>query len=216
MIEGNFNYTNMKVNYLFLSIFLFLIGSCSTFKKDLIQRGDQQEAIKNAILDFSNTSGLYKKDSVFSVSYHDPLYKMALEKTDNGNERWIEDKLYKGIVAVSISADYNKMLLTDSTKVGNKGAKLPTRYIERDGKLFYWRDDDHPLTQEALNVFKRYNLLLEDDLDGVMEFYDFTTDDAQKGVDYFFCKNNLVEYKKITTNKGIGYYGAPELKCNTP
>lgn len=128
----------------------------------------------------------FTKDSVFSVSYHDPLYKMALEKTDNGDERWVEDKLYKEIVAVSIAADYNKMLLTDNTKADNKTAKLPTRYIERDGKLFYWRDDDYPLTQEALNVFKRYNLLLEDDLDEVIEFCDFTTDDTQKGVDYFF------------------------------
>ncbi|MBA3985242.1 MAG: hypothetical protein H0X63_01370 [Flavobacteriales bacterium] len=182
----------------------------------MIQRGDQQEAIQNAILDFSNTSGLYKKDSVFSVSYHDPFYKMTLEKNDNGDERWIESELYEGIVAVSISADYNKMLQTDNIKVNNINAKFPTRYIERDGKLFYWRDGDYPLTQEVLNVFKRYNLLLEDDLDGVMEFYDFTTNDAQKGIDYFFCKNNLVKYKKTTTNKGIGYYDAPALKCSTP
>lgn len=206
----------MKLNNIFLLSIALLLGSCGAFKKELVKDGGQKETVENAILDFSNTSGLYKKDTVFSVSVHDPLYQMVLKETDDGSGKWVEDKPYQEIVAVSIGASYNKVLLTDSTKVGDRNVTIPTRYIEKDGKLFYWRDDNYPLTQEALNVFKRYNLLLEDDFDGVMEFYDFTTDDAQKGVDYYFCKNNLLKYRKVVTSKGIGFYDAPELKCNTP
>ena len=191
-----------------------LLGSCGAFKKDLAKTGGQKEAIRNAILDFSNTSGLYKKDTVFSVSFLGPLYRMVLEETNDGNGKWVVGEPYRGIVAVSIGADYSKMLLTDSTKVGNKGVKIPTRYIEKDGKLFYWWDDDYALTQETLDVLDKYDLLLKDDMDGVVEFYDFATDDAQKGVHYYFCENNLTKYKKETTNKAIGYYDAPDMDCN--
>jgi len=204
----------MKLNNLFLLSLILLLGSCGTFKKELAQKGGQKEVAQNAILDFSNTSGLYKKDSVFSVWVHEPLYKMLLEETNDGNGRWIEGKPYQGMIAVSVGANYNKILLTDSTKVGYKGVKIPTRYVEKDNKLFYWWDEDYPLTQETLTVFKKYNLLVENDLDGVIEYYDFKIDDAQKGVHYYFCKNDLTNYKKVTTNKGIGFYDAPTLNCN--
>lgn len=205
----------MKIKYLFLLTLLVLLESCSAFKKELAQTGGEKEAVENAILDFSNTSGLYKKDTVFSVSFQDPLYRMVLEETDDGNGRWVEGQPYKGIVSVSIGADYNKMLLTDSTKVGSKDAKLPTRYIEKEGKLFYWWDDNYPLTQKTLDILGKYDLLLNNDMDGVVEFYDFATNDARKGVHYYFCKNDLTQYKKQTTNKGIGYYDAPDVDCNS-
>lgn len=203
----------MKLNNLLLLSLLLLLGSCGAFKKELIQSGGQKEAMQNAILDFSNTSSLYKKDTAFSVWVHNPLYKMILEETKDGNGRWVEGKPYENVIAVSISADYNKMLLTDSTVVGKKGVKMPTRFIEKNGKLFYWWDKDYPLTQEALDVFGKYNLL-QDDEDGTILFPDFTINDAQKGIDYYFCKNNLTSYKKVKTNKGIGFYDAPILNCN--
>ncbi len=192
----------------------FLLESCGSFSKsELVQNGEGKDAIKNAILDFSNTSKLYKKDSVFSVWVHEPLCRMILEEADNGDSRWVEGKPYQGILAVSVGANYNKLFLTDSVKVGKKGVKIPTRYIERDGKLFYWWDDDYPLTQEALDTFERYGVL-QDDEDGTILFPDFAVNDAQKGMHYYFCKNNLRNYKKVKTNKGIGFYDAPTLDCN--
>ncbi|WP_340067363.1 hypothetical protein [Ascidiimonas aurantiaca] len=205
----------MKLNTLFLLSLFLLLGSCGTFKKNLTQKGGNKEAVQNAILDFSNTSRLYNNDSVFSVWVYDKLHKMVLKETDDRNSEWVEDKLYEGIVAVSISASHNKILYTDGAKIGQKGVKMPTRFIEKDGKLFYWRDDDYPLTQETLTVFKKYNLLVNNDLDGVVEFYDFTVNDAQKGVHYYFCKNNLLKYKKITIHKAIGYYDAPSINCSS-
>lgn len=204
---------DMKANYLFLLSLVLLIGSCATFKEKLVKQGGTNQAIQNAILDFSNTSSLYKKDSVFSVLAYEPLYRMILEQTKDGNGSWKKGKPYKGILAVSISASYNKILLTDKAKIGSKGVKMPTRYIINNGKLFYWWDDNYPLTQEALMVFKKYNLLVKNDLDGVAEFYDFELNDAQKGAHYYFCNNNLSNYKKIISNRGIGFYDAPNLKC---
>lgn len=204
----------MKINYLYLLTF-HLVCACGTFKKELRQTGGQQAAAQNAIHDFSRTTRIYKEDSVFSVKIHDPLYRMFLGKTDEGNSKWVEGEPYKGVIAVSISADYNKILLTDNMKVGKKGVEIPTRYIEKDGKLFYWQDDDYPLTQEALTVFERYNLLAENNLDGIIEFYNFKINDAQKGVDYYFCTNDLTKYKKVTTNKAIGFYVPPRLDCSS-
>jgi len=209
------NCIDMKIKHLKSLVLLVMLVSCGAFKKELAQTGEQKEAIKNAILDFSNTSRLYKKDTVFSVSFQDPLYRMVLKETNDGNGKWVEGEPHKGVVSVSIGADYSKMLLTDSVKVGNKGVKIPTRYIEKDGKLFYWWDDDYALTQETLDVLGKYDLLLKDDMNGVVEFYDFAINDAQKGVHYYFCKNNLLKYKKVTTHKAIGYYDAPSINCSS-
>jgi len=205
----------MKLNNLFLLGILFLLGSCKAYKKKLIQKGGNREVLQNAILDFSNTSNLYKKDSVFSVWIHDPLYKMVLNETSDENSEWINGKPYLGMIAVSISADYNNILLTDTIKIGYKGLKIPTRYIEKDNKLFYWRDADYPLTQETLTIYKKYHLLVDNDLDGVIEFFDLKINDAQKGVHYYFCEKDITNYKKITTNKAIGYYNAPILDCGS-
>ncbi len=207
----------MKLKYfIIVTIIFILLESCGALKKEFAQNGGRKEAIKNAIVDFSNKSRLYKKDSVFSVWSHDPLYRMVLKQVNDGNitHRWIKGKPYEGIIAVSISSSYRKILLTDKAIIGEKDIGIPTRFIEKDGKLFYWWDEDYPLTQEALTVFKKYNLLTENNIDGVIEFYDFKIDDSQKGVDYYFCKSDLTKYKKVTTNKAIGYYDLPTLDCS--
>lgn len=204
----------MKFNISFLLALVFLLEACASFKSKLTQRGDGTEAIKNAIIDFSNTNRLYQKDSVFSVQLDDPLHEMILEKLDNRNDRWIEGKPYEGLIAITISANYNKMPLTDTSRVGNHGVSIPTRYIEQDGKLFYWIDDDYAFTEEVLTVFNKHNLLVEkNDLDGIIEMYDFSIDDNQKGVHYYFCENDLLNYKKVITEKAIGYYSVPKLDC---
>jgi len=179
-----------KICLFLITAILVLCGGCASFKKELIRSGSQNEAIQNAILDFSNTSRLYKIDVVFSVQTG-----------------------YKGkkVLSVSIGKNNMKMLLTENTKVGSKST-LPSRFVEKEGKLFYWWDNDYPLTEEALAVLHKYNLL-QDDKDGTIKFPDFVIDDAQKAAHYFFCKNDLSKYKKVITNKGIGYYDPPKLNC---
>lgn len=200
----------MKTNYFFL-LTVTLVTGCISLKKELSQSGGRRAAIQNAILDFSNASRLYKKDSVFHVSFQDTLYRMTLNKLDDRNYQWVNGQSYNEIVTVSIGTDYNQFLLTENTKVGSKG-ELPSRFIEKDGKLFYWWDDNYLLTKEALSVYEKYDLL-QDDEGGVITFPDFTVNDAQKGAHYYFCRNDLSKYKKVITNKGIGYYDPPKLNC---
>lgn len=200
-----------KKNILFMFIFL-LISGCSSVKSGLIQAGEnmQEIAIHNAIVDFSASCSLYKKDSVFSVSFKDTLYSMTLKKTDDRESWWERDKLYEDVATVTISASPEyKFLFTKSTIVGSKG-KLPSRFLVKDHKLFYWFDDNYPLTQEMLDVLWKYNLLQDDD-DGWIVMPDNPTNDSQKGADYYFCKNDFTKYKRVVTNIGIGYYNPPKL-----
>jgi hypothetical protein len=182
----------MKKYYLLLVSMPFFIlwNACSPFKDNLIQSGDKNDAIKNAILDFSNTSRLYKKSTVFYVQV------INLNK----------DKL-----GISISKSGVKILLTAKTKVGSKGY-APSQYIEKKGKLFFWRDDNYPLSEDALNIFTKYKITQSDE-GGLIVFPDHEIDDSQKGVHYYFCRNNLLNYKKVTTNIGMGYYDPPRLNC---
>lgn len=206
-------------SFLLLIIITLLSEGCNCFKGatvkvDFIKSGGRNEAIQNAILDFSITSKIYNKNSIFYVSFLDTVHRMILTKISNGQYKWIKGKAYDGIFGISICPREDQFLVNDSIKAGARG-KLPSRIIEKNNKLFYWWDNEYPLTDSALKVFAKYNLL-QDDKGGKIKFLDFKTDDAQKGVHYYFCKNDLTKYKKVVTNKGIGYYDAPSLDCNIP
>jgi hypothetical protein len=152
------------------------------------------EAINFAISDFSKIKKLYKHDSTFWIS----LYRVP--KNDN-------------IVVVEIVGNsIGKLLLTRDVKVGTKG-RFPSRYLVKNGKLFFWEDKDVPLTSEALAVFKQYDLLQHDD-NGRRKTASFTIDESKKGAHYYFCKNNFSVYKRVITNIGVGYYTAPLIKCS--
>lgn len=171
-----------------------IVVSCSPQKKLFKQSDIKDTPIEIAISDFSRSTKLYKRDSVFYVAM------VGLLNIEN-------------LFVVRVGKNTRKLLLTKDAKVGSKG-KLPSRYFEKDRKLFLWWDDDYPLTENALFIFKKYNLL-QDDKNGAIKVADsFNDDDAQKAAHYYFCKKNLLKYKKIITNIGIGYYDAPDLNCN--
>lgn len=175
-----------------------IFEGCTSVKNTFAKSGNyQDDAIQIAILDFSKTRKLFKKDAVFSVEL------VGLSKNDN-------------VMIVRIGKNNRKLLLTKDTKIGSTG-KLPARYFEKEGKLFFWWDDSYPLTKEAFAIYKKYNLL-QDDENGRIAIADFIIDDAQKGVHYYFCKNDVsfykrVIYKRVITNRGVGYYTPPDIKC---
>lgn len=218
-VNTNFR-TNMKARRLTLSVtfIVFFIG-CGFSKAKLVRSGEniRDIAINNAIWDFSNSCKLYKNDSVFDVSFVDSVFLLTL---DREKPRWYRDKFYEDLVLVSISAHRisddceeccDKFLYTTKTTVGSKG-KLPSRYIEKDDKLFFWWDDGYPLTEEMLAILWKYNLLC-DDTEGLIGLPDFTTNDRLKGAHYYFCKNSLSKYKRVITSIANGYYKPPKLKC---
>src|SRR5699024_2034882 len=154
----------MRNRQIAIWILLILIhNSCVPFKDELESTGSKKNAVQNAILDFSKTSKLYKKNSIFEVSYEDTLYTMVLRpKKGEDYYEYVRDELYKNIVVVNILPNPDKIRIKGKAqdKIGNKGI-LPSRYIEKDGKLFYWYDDNYPFTKKVLSVFKKYNLIEE-------------------------------------------------------
>jgi len=183
----------MRANRLIFSIgilFLILI-SCSSFKHNFKKEKGINSAIQNAIIDFSKKSNIYKKGVVFSVSTHE---------LENNNDLFV----------IRIAENNAKMLMKKEAVIGSKG-KLASQYLKDDnGKLFFWWDDSHPLEQETIDIFKEYNILANNELDVL----DIEIDDSKKAVHYYFCKNGSPSnYKKVTTNKGIGYYHVPKTNC---
>jgi hypothetical protein len=183
--------------------------SCGSYRNQLLSSGDQNQAILNAIIDFSNTNVSYKKYSVFHVTFYDTLYRKILEKESERNFSWVNGKPYKNIIAITISGSDNKHIyqLTEKNGIGTKGF-LPPKYTEKDGKLFIWYDDNIPMDEKTLSVLKKYELVSTDE-PGMIR-----TDERKKGAHYYFCRKNLKKYKKKVTNIAIGYYDAPKIDCD--
>lgn len=183
----------MKRKYIALWVVLvFIIRSCQSSKNITVTGSGKDGAIQTVITNFSKIHRLYKPDSVFSL---------RIKKIPNNND----------VLVVNIIRAGGKLLFRKDYTVGTRG-KLPSRYFEKDDKLFYWWDDDIPLTEEVLTILRKYNLL-QDDENGLIQTPTQSSDDSQKGVHYYFCKDNLRINKRIITNIGLGYYEPPKLKC---
>jgi hypothetical protein len=204
-----FNPTIMYKKYrlLFLMLISITLIGCDSYRNQLVGSGDKDQAILNAVIDFSNTSNLDKKYSVFYVTYYDTLYKKELEKVSDRNYNWINAKSYKDIIAVTITGDDYKYELSAIDVLESNGI-LPTKYIEADGKLFIWRDETKSIDEKTISLYKKYNLLVID-APGTI-----TIDETAKGAHYYFCRKNLKKYKKKLSNIAIGYYDAPKINCD--
>jgi hypothetical protein len=208
---------NKAINIINNTCYCFFFIGCKPSHITLISSSEDMKdaVIRNSILDFSNSCKLYKKNSIFSVSFVDSVYSLAF---DSEAFRWYKDKYYDDLVCVRIIAHRidtvcegccNKFLYTAQTTIGSKG-KLPSHYIEKDGKLFFWPDDYFPLSEKMIAILWKYNLLC-DDTAGLIGIPEFTIDDKQKGADYYYSKYNLSKYKRVVTNIGYGYYKPPKL-----
>lgn len=182
------------LKYICWSILLItFLMNCSQAKNTFVSSGNQvDDAIRIALNDFPSNHRLYNRDSVFMV---------AVYFIENNND----------YLVVKIGKFNGKLLMSKDVKVGSFG-KLPTKSFFRDGKLFFWWDDNSPLTDAMLASLKKYNLL-QDDNNGFRKLPDYIIDDAQKSAHYYFCKTNINSYKKVVTNIGVGYYDPPNLRC---
>jgi hypothetical protein len=204
----------MKVQIIISLTVLLSIFGCSSLRKSMATTGEnlQETAIQTAILDFSTHCNLFKKDSVFRVNFSDSVFNEGFwlrvdEKSNKNGTTHIRKRgsLYDGIVAVEISANVDyQYYYSEETK-----DKLPSRYIIKNGKLFYWWDDNYPVTEEMIAVLWKYNLLQTD-----LIIPEFSIDESKKGAHYYFCKSDLSKYKRVVTNIGLGYYKPPKLNCN--
>lgn len=197
-----------KIKYLVVWVSLILTSlSCVTQRNSLHETGGINEALRNSISNFSKTK-FFKNNDVFVVSYSKDFIQYSLIKQADGTYSWLPDKSYPDLYAISILDDNSKFLY-DTSELGQKNTSLPTSIMIKDGKLFYWWDDKVPLSKETVNILFDYKLLEQGD-----KYLDFSSDDSKKAVHFYFCKDDLANYKKVVNSKAIGYYEPPKLNCN--
>lgn len=106
----------MSTRSILAVLLLFFFQSCTVTRPGITETGNYDTAIKNAIIDFHATS-MAKHENTFTVSYRE---------------------LDGDIIGVIIRGTVNKVhIYSDGTK-----SRIPDRYIEYKGKLFYWFDDN--------------------------------------------------------------------------
>lgn len=174
--------TMKKNKYLFLIIIMLLSISCTGQNKDFVSKGDYTVAINNAVKDFYKTSSLIKKDTAFSVSHR---------------------ILNPDIMEVSIIGNSNKFYI-DGDKPLNR---LPTNYIEDNGKIFYWYDESrNKSNSDIINKLQQYKLIKYN-----ADVLAYSRDDKKKGISYYFCMKDLTNYKKVKSNSLKNQI--PKLSC---
>jgi hypothetical protein len=173
---------------------IFLLGSCSSWKKLIVAKGDQNDAVQNAIYDFLHSEKISKKDSVFYVHIKN-----------------INDE----VLGIGILGSVNRLLPGPDNKIGTNYANFPTKYIVQDGKLFYWYDSAYVITEDLITVLVKYDHIDTLNMKGFVGIPETSAliDDSKKGIDYYFCKCNLLHYKKVRTKTAMGWYDIPKLNC---
>jgi len=181
-----------KIDIFYLCIICSLLPSCSTWKKTFKSVGNTENAIENSIIDFSHTSKLWKKNMVFSIKVTD-----------------LDEKI---IVAIVAADDYD-IYPRKENKIGTFDSIFPTKYVVKNNKLFYWNDSTQAITQDIISVLEKYNKI-DWHWEQESAFPPYLRDDGIEGVIYYFCKNDLINYKKSGVSNIRRHYKSPILKCN--
>jgi len=182
---------NTNMNLCFFT-FIFTLGGCASMKGGMTDKGDLNTAVHNAINDFLNSVKKEKSDKIFYIS----------AKSVN-----------QDLFGVSFEATNDKVVVITEDRVNFSYRALPAGYVDRDGRLFYWYDSTKQITanEEMISTLKKYNIL--DTLIVGAVIPESTIAHGKKGTDYFFCKKNLLKYKKIRTSKALGFYPLPQINC---
>ncbi|MHA4895351.1 hypothetical protein ACXZ1K_11400 [Pedobacter sp. PWIIR3] len=198
-------YDKMKHAFLITAVVSILQG-CNLYKKDFYSLGGRDEAISNAISDFLKTERQLNKDSVYDVSYSsgveqkieirrsDGIYQDSILGVDSTRIKVVFFALHKPVVFTSTLGSNNAHILDYS------------KYIEKGGKLFIFRDKQ-PVTESTLAVFRRFNIV--SDIDSLY----LLADHDQKAVFYYFCKKDLRIFKKVKGAYERKYEFKPQLNC---
>ena len=180
----------MKQYFIVLANIILFLSGCSPWKKVLVAKGNRNDAIKNAVSDFLHTPRFFKKDTVFDV---------MCQNIDSD------------ILGITILGNPNKVSVITENEIEYSYKAFPTRYVERDGKLFYWNDST---VSTPSDLVKKLSMMNRIDTAILHKYLPPTeNDDAKKGVDYYFCKSNLKRYKRVYTRIAMGWYIAPNMNC---
>jgi len=204
----------MKIIYISLfSLCLSTISAVISSNAGSISARSYDQARQIAIQDFSKTR-LYKKDSVFLISVGDTFHRMTLKRINEHEADWVLGNIYPELITVDIGPySPNKFFLDTTVDISAQTRFIPSRWIEQNGKLFFWYDKHYTLTNNTIKILDKYQLLRRGGPND-LERYSFVIDDAAQGAQYYFCRSNLNVYKRVITSVGLGYYDPPNIRCN--
>ena len=205
----------MKRNFnivISLLIFALTFVSCATYKNQFyVGAGELENARINVIIDFANTyktPNRYlkrrqgKSFSVFSFirgkSLDDNTYLLSILPNVESVAMSIEDELGK------IPRSY-----------------FPNKYIVKEDKLFLWNDGLTPLQSDVLDAMNKFGVLDSTDIkmelgllpDNFEDTRMITIDDRLESYNYFVCRSEVSEFKKVVTYKAFGNYQTPKINC---
>jgi hypothetical protein len=183
----------MKALFCAAMLLIIMVGSCTTYRSSLVVKGRRNEAIQNAIIIFLHSGGkLMKKDTVFSI-----------------HTKGFGDTL----IGVDIFGQNNKLLPGPQTKIGTNQPGFPTNYIEKNGKLFYWYDEQGVITPDLVAMLSKYKRIDSLNVNGFVGIPKHSIDESKKGTNYFFCTCDLRKYKRDRSSIGLSA-PLPNLKCS--
>lgn len=205
----------MRKLFFVIGLVIVVCSSCNSWKDSLASAGDTNAMIYNCILDYSHTK-TFKKFKVFQIG------DLSLYEYDIPSDIaliWIsplvkEDKIYP--------------YLNDT--IGCLGsANIPTRYVEIDGRLLVWNDVHHPITEELINTYKKYDII---DYGWLNEYYGIPVGAKENDYPdhkkllppyniyewvpyafYYICKNNFKKYLRVS-NELNSKQIAKLMKCD--
>lgn len=182
----------MKVRNIHYLLLLILLGDCSSLKPSMVDSGDFNDAINNAIIDFVHRDSGDSDSLVYSVDY---------------------EYITQDIIGVSI-LEYSdkKVFITKMNSLGSNTPYFPTRIKEMDNRLFHWYDSSSVVTASVIQKLIEY-----DQIDSTRyfnpDFIEFAYDDNKKATHYYFCAQNLAKYIKKESVIALGYGKIPKIKC---
>ena len=155
----------------------------------MVKNGDTSDAIRNAIKDYTHSAKKSKTDTVY--------YVFAEDVTND-------------VIGVNIYGTNNKICVVTEDSINYSYHAFPSDFTEVDKNLYYWHDSTKTVTNEIISILNDYNLIDTTILNVYIPAMEIS---HNKGMDYYFCRNNLMKYKKIWTLSAMGYYDPPKLRC---
>jgi hypothetical protein len=180
-----------KYSLISLIFTIVLIESCSAQNIKIINPVSYNDAIITAIDNFLQAKKYTKSDTVFIVSI-----------------RNVDDNL----LGIGISAQRNRIAVFTENEIDYSYRNFPTNYLERDKKLFYWKDSTRSMSTELINKLRSMNLV--DTAIANKYFPERIVDESQKAMHFYFCKSNLKKFKKVYTRTAMGWYEPPKNVCD--
>jgi hypothetical protein len=175
------------MRYFVATLFAALIYSCSSPVQSVVDDNGKGVLIfiEAAVSDFSSRNFKENEGVTYSVT-----------------TKFVNQDL----VVVSLYGSIGKMIVTPE-----RGYEVlwGNRYIERGGRLFYWREEGAD-QKSAISKFKEFDLI--DSLESLAEA-ELITDHQKRSVDYYFCRSNISKFKVKRSRSLVGDYPIPKLNC---